>query len=215
MAISPCGPTGPCRTRGQSLARGVEGRLSDLQLCARLFDAPHTGGAVLQQLLEALQAETRRLGFGLRGFDRAPRLDALVALRRCERRERHQARSATDTRPRLHARHDRQRAGDRRGDGHHPTLRHGHLATERARRRVPCRSSRRRSRCPGASRPPATASPSSARLRAAALRRGLAPRPAPEGASPDEQPTARRTQSETTVTDSRMHGLMRCCAYRQ
>ena len=114
MAISPFGPDRSLTDCGQSVSRGVEGSFIDLQLRTRFLHAPHAGGAVLQQLFETLQAETRRLGFGLRRFHRTSCLDALIALRRCERLERHESSSAADTHPRLHSRHERQRAGDGR-----------------------------------------------------------------------------------------------------
>ena len=103
------------------------------------------------------------------------------------------------------------RPGNRRGDRDQPPLRHRHFAAKRARRRRRIGPDDRRSRCRGASPPPATASPSSAPLPGCgastwAGRFGLRRRGASRRTAADRQ----QAQRKEPAKDSRIQLLIEC-----
>ena len=79
---SPCAPTGLRDTPASRSRAAVSAATRHLMLRPRLLDAPHAGGAVLEQLLEPLQALAAACSSASADADGPLRLDALVALGR-------------------------------------------------------------------------------------------------------------------------------------
>jgi hypothetical protein len=103
-----------------------------LVLRLRLFDTARTRRAVLQQLLESLQTLASCCFLGFSRSDSPLRFDALIAIRRDERRDGHQPLTTMDTDARPRSRSAGERASDRCRDDHTSTLWHDNLRSERS-----------------------------------------------------------------------------------
>ena len=115
----------------EALTGGRKRRQTDLMLRTGLFDAAGTRGAVLQQLFESLQALAGRRFLSLRACDGPLCFDALIAVRRDERRDRHQPLTPTDSDACPRARRTGQCARNRCSDDHATTLGHDDFRAER------------------------------------------------------------------------------------